>query len=139
MSASTEPASAEPPRIYTLGYAGWTLEEVAAVVAETGALLVDVRLKPWSRKPGFSTGALRKRLGDAYLSVPAFGNLNYRGGPVRLRDPAAGLAVLRPLLQERPAVLMCGCAAPEACHRRDVAVLLQEALGATVVHLAPPA
>ena len=132
-------------RLYTLGYATWTLETLYQTATEMDAVLVDVRLNAWSRKPGFTRKALAKMLGDRYRHNPAFGNVNYnKPGPIRLRHPQLGLTGVEPLLRERPVILMCGCRDLESCHRLTVANYVASRLGViadgsiSVEHLEPP-
>jgi len=37
--------------IYTLGYSGWKIEDVEAVLERFAAILVDVRMVPRTRRP----------------------------------------------------------------------------------------
>ncbi len=126
--------------LYTLGYATWTLEALYHTVTDLDAVLVDVRLTAWSRKPGFMRRDLAKMLGDRYRHNPAFGNVNYNkpGQPIRLRHPELGLTGVEPLLKERPVILMCGCKDLKACHRLTVANYVAGALEVQVEHLEPP-
>lgn len=123
--------------IYTLGYAQWSIDDVESVVDEYDAILADVRRSPHTTKPGFTRSELDARFENRYLHVPAFGNDNYKEGPVQLVDPEQGLAELRTV--DRPPILMCGCQLPEHCHRSVVAALLADRLGNPVEHLRSPA
>jgi hypothetical protein len=113
------------------------LEQVAELVAVHNAVLVDVRLNPISRKPGFNKYRLARTLGESrYVHVQAFGNVNHRaGGAVRLKDPQEGLDSVLPLLAGRNIMLICGCKDAATCHRSDVARLIAETTGAPVVPL----
>jgi len=124
--------------LYSLGYAGWSAEQVRLVAEERSALVLDLRLTPQSRKPGFSKRTLERYLGERYVHVRALGNVNYRtGGPIVLRDAGQGLAILSQHLRHRAVILLCGCADLHACHRKTVADLAAGRFGAEVVHLAP--
>jgi uncharacterized protein (DUF488 family) len=122
--------------IYTLGYAQWSLDEVAAQLDALDAVLVDVRRSPHTTKPGFAKPDLEARFGDRYVHLPAFGNVNYKDGPVELADPEQGLTTLQGV--QRPPVLMCGCQHPEQCHRSTVSRLVADQNGASVTHLRAP-
>ena len=122
--------------IYTLGYARWTVEAVQAKVEDLDAVLVDVRQSPQSSKPGFSRSDLQARLDNRYVHFPAFGNVNYKEGPVELADPERGREQIERL--DRAPVLTCGCQNPNQCHRSTVATLLSNALGASIEHLRAP-
>lgn len=107
--------------IYSWGYQGQRFADLQAFVEQTGAVVVDVRLKPFSRDPTWRRAALERALGEQYRWVEDLGNLNYRnGGPVRLKDEAAGLAIVRALASRRPLILMCVCVNLEHCHRKAV-------------------
>lgn len=125
--------------IYTLGYASWQLDEVIRAVHDRGAILVDVRLSPRSAKPGFNSTKLGQRLAEAYMHVPAFGNLNYAsGGPITLKNPQQGIRQVAPLLVHWPVILMCGCKNVATCHRSVVADLLHKETGTPAVHIEKP-
>ena len=126
--------------IYTAGYgAGWSPTMLAEVLTQHRAILLDIRLKAWSKTPHWQRPALFEYFGPArYLHCPALGNLNYNtGGEIKLQAPAAGVAIVQRQLDIGSVVLLCGCRDVEACHRKVAAQLLHEALGATVVHLEP--
>lgn len=110
-------------RFYSLGYLGRTLPEILAILVERSAVLVDIRLVPYSRNKAFIKGALERVLGPRYVWVRSLGNLNFRtGGPVALADYAAGRAAI--LALQSPVVLMCACREHERCHRSVVAQAL---------------
>lgn len=123
-------------RIYTLGYAHWSIVEVERRLLDLEAWLADVRRSPHTTKPGFSKPELIDRFGDRYDHVPGFGNLNYRGGPLELAAPDDGLEQIR--ARALPVVLMCGCASPARCHRQVVAELLCEHIGGSSTDLRAP-
>ena len=129
-------------RIYTVGYAKWTPGQLEEWLEETGAILIDVRMKPRTGKPGFGKEQLAEQLGARrYGHLEAFGNSNYKGGVIKLNDPELGLAYLRALHQRGrvPIALLCGCRHVEQCHRSDVAQLISKRLGGHVEHVQSPA
>lgn len=85
-------------KIYTFGTPRRRLAELVALAHELDALVVDVRLAPRSRVREWNQAVMAEALGDRYLHVGAFGNLNYKaaGAPVKLRDPEAGVAAPEP-------------------------------------------
>ena len=116
------------PTIYTVGYS--RLREprrLLVLLDELDALVLDVRLKPWTRFEGWSKKDLEALFGTRYRWIEAFGNDNYAGGDVRLHDPARGLAEVSPLLATHSVILLCGCADPTRCHRSTVAAVLAAA------------
>ena len=136
--------------IYTLGYSGWRIEDVEAVLDRLGAILVDVRMVPRTRwQPQWNAAALHARLGDRYVWLREFGNRNYKGtfeqieiadfptGEKRLRE----IAATGPALSEvegKAVVLLCGCRDVNVCHRKVLAERLAQAWKADVVHLTRP-
>ena len=141
--AAMRQASMEAPKphtIYTAGYgAGWSPTMLADVLDRHAAILLDIRLKPWSKTLTWQKSALQARLGTSrYLHVSALGNLNYNtGGPIVLQSPAAGIRIVGDQLELHNVVLLCGCRDLTTCHRNVAAELLHEALGAPIVHLEP--
>jgi len=123
--------------IYTMGYAGRRLGDVVDLAKHLNALIVDVRLVPSSRAPGFAGAELEKALRGCYLWLPGFGNVNYRGGPVLLADFYDAEAALRERLGPESAnvILLCACRDVAKCHRKLVAEKLAKRWGCEVVHL----
>lgn len=108
--------------VYTLGYSGRTPEQIKQIAADLDAVVYDIRYKPSSRQPGFNGAALARTLGDRYVPARFFGNVNYRSGPIRLLDFAAGLEAVRQ--SEKPIILMCVCRDLLTCHRFVVGEML---------------
>jgi uncharacterized protein (DUF488 family) len=129
--------NATPRTIYTLGYGGgWDHALVLRAIEAVDGILVDIRFKPSSRDPRWRQPALRRVFGERYLWLQAFGNENYKGGPVRLLDPDDGVARVAALLGHgTPPILMCACRGWAGCHRRNAAELASSQLGVPVVHL----
>ena len=125
--------------IYTIGYAGWSPDQLRATVEELGAELWDIRYSPWSKSPQWQGHALRRLLGPAYVHMAALGNQNYKGGEILLVAPERAVEPARRVMARRPLVLLCGCKDWATCHRTVAARYLADALGAAVEHLAPPA
>ncbi len=65
-------------KAYTLGYEGLALPAYISALKSSGiGVVLDVREKAWSRKPGFSKTALQQALcevGIEYIHVPSAGN-----------------------------------------------------------------
>ena len=135
--------------IYTLGYSGWKIEDVEAVVKRLEAVLVDVRMVARSRAPTWNGASLARRLGDRYVWLRSFGNRNYKGTveQIEIVDFPAGEQRLRELLgvclasnkaAAKTIILFCGCPDVSQCHRRILAEWLGQAWGAEVQHLTRP-
>jgi hypothetical protein len=131
-----EPRTPVRHQLYTLGYTGWKPAALQALVAERGAVLVDIRYRAWSRAPQWRPDGFRALVGGAYVGMSALGNPNYKEGwPLSLTRPEAALPELRTILQERPAILLCGCQDVHSCHRRVAAFWLADRFGCAVTHL----
>ena len=128
--------------IYTLGYSGWSIEDVEAVLDRLDALLVDVRMVPRTRwAAAWNSAVLAKRLGERYTWLRAFGNVNYKGTfeQIKIADFPAGEKRLRDITATGKAVvLLCGCRDVNVCHRKVLAERLAQAWGAEIEHLTRP-
>lgn len=115
-------------KLYTYGYGGSRTAEadLQSYVLAAGAVILDIRHKPFSRVPGMSGKALKVRFPGGYAHLPALGNLNYQGGPIQLVDVEEGIRQVVWWLEVRPAVLLCGCKDAATCHRSSVTELAQE-------------
>lgn len=122
--------------VYTLGYAAWSIDAVEKQLTMLDAVLVDVRQSPHTTKPGFAKSDLDTRFGPCYVHLPAFGNVNYKEGPIELANPDRGLEAIQSL--DRDPVLMCGCRHPGPCHRSTVAQFIADRLDASITHLRSP-
>jgi uncharacterized protein (DUF488 family) len=141
-------------RIYSVGYEGTTAEELANRLAEYGvSLLVDVRLQPWSRRPGFSKQPLSVALamaGIEYVHEPLFGNPPENREAYRQGDPAAvqvvrdrlerkGQTALDKLIREaryRDVAVLCVERESSRCHRQVVTDMARDKVfGLEVVDL----
>jgi uncharacterized protein (DUF488 family) len=128
--------------IYTLGYSGWAIEDVEAVLDRLDAILVDVRMVPRTRwAAAWNSAVLAKRLGGRYTWLRAFGNVNYKGTfeQIKIADFPAGEKRLREITATGKAVvLLCGCRDVNVCHRKVLAERLAQAWGAEIEHLTRP-
>lgn len=125
-----------PGRIYSVGYEGMTLEGLVERLAGARvSVLVDVRLNPSSRKPGFSRKRLSAALAESnisYLHEKELGNPLDNRASFRSGDGETGRERMRGILsngagpaldrvvalasQERIAVL-CVEREHQRCHR----------------------
>ncbi len=141
-------------RIYSVGYEGTPVDDLADRLARHGvSLLVDVRLHPWSRRPGYSRQPLSVALalaGIEYVHEPLFGNPPENREAYRQGDPAAvqvmrerlqhqGQQALEKLIREakyRDVAVLCVERESSRCHRRVITDLAQDRLlGHEVVDL----
>lgn len=128
--------------LFTLGYlAGWHDETLARWLEETNTILADIRLTPYSRHAAWRESALRARLGQRYVHLPALGNIHHtrRDQPIVLADADTGVAQLIALLRQHHSVaLLCACVDVGTCHRAMVAALVAQHLPhVPITHLAP--
>jgi len=141
-------------RIYSVGYEGTTLDGLVERLAHNGvSLLVDARLTPISRRPGFSRRPLAAALalaGIDYVHEPLFGNPAGNREAYRQGDPAAvqlmrdrleGIAdaAVEKLVEEarlRRVAVLCVEREASRCHRQVITDLARErVLGLEVVDL----
>jgi uncharacterized protein (DUF488 family) len=130
--------------IYSVGYEGTTVPELVECLAQNRvSLLVDVRLTPFSRRPGFSRRALAGTLamaGIEYVHEPLLGNPPENRDAYRAGDPAA-VQVMRARLDNgsrhaverlveeariRRVAVLCVEREASRCHRRVITDLARE-------------
>jgi uncharacterized protein (DUF488 family) len=92
-------------RIYSLGYEGMTLDALVDRLAGARvSVLVDVRLNPISRKPGFARRRLSEALaaaGIGYVHEKELGNPPDNRDSFRVGDGEAGRSRMRSILDNR--------------------------------------
>jgi uncharacterized protein (DUF488 family) len=132
--------------VYTIGYEQRTLDDLCSVLVSHGVrLVVDVRLTPWSRRPGFAKRALETELvrsGVAYRHEPLLGNPRdnrepFWSGDVELgrsrfrsiltNGSAASLSALGATLRSTPTALLCVERDEGRCHRQVIVEALVKA------------
>ena len=133
------------PIAYTIGYEGWGLEEFVARLREQHVeVLIDIREKPASRKPGFSKTPLREALEEAgieYVHVKALGSpsairYEYKNGGDKgsffrayrtyLKTQVDQLRTVLDAVREKTCCLMCLERHAMDCHRSAVSDMLKE-------------
>lgn len=120
------------------------MDKIVDMANRRNAIVLDCRFSPYSPYHGWLKKAFQTALGDRYIWVRGFGNVNYKsGGSVRLYDEAEGLKVVATLGKAskdgKPIIdaiaLMCACADVSTCHRRHVSYVVNDFLGWPVYHL----
>ena len=74
-------------KVYPLGYAksGYKVEQM--MERDPDLLIIDTRMSP-NGNPEWTGAALKAKHGKRYRWAGRFlGNVNYRGGPIRLANP----------------------------------------------------
>jgi len=125
------------PLIFTLGYTSTRPDELKQIATDKGAFVLDIRLVRWSRAPQWREGALASLLTwDVYRICDLLGNVNYKGGPIELKDPGLGVKLVLSLLAQKPVILLCACWSHETCHRLVAANLVAgSTIGCEIEHL----
>ena len=143
--------------LYTIGYEKALVGEVIGALAAAGVtVLLDVRDRPISRRPGFSKRQLAAAVDEvgmryvhlAALGTPPEGRLAARRRErdrfwaiveEKLARPEAELDLQQAaqIAAAAPACLLCYEADWRDCHRRRVAEILAERHGLAVHHLSP--
>ena len=129
--------------IYTLGY-GMEARKPHAARAQidtflkqsTPGILIDVRLTPYSKLPGWNIEDLQRDYTTSYVHLRKLGNLHHHTGqPIQLVDEEGGLEQLERWLEQFDILLLCGCSKVEQCHRRYIAENLAARTHAPICHL----
>lgn len=134
-----------PGRIYSVGYEGLTVEAlIDRLVGSKVTTLVDVRLNPSSRRPGWSRKSLTASLegaGITYVHEKLLGNPPENRDSFRKGDGEEGRAAMRALLAHGSApaldrlvdlardgrvAVLCVERERERCHRQVVTDMVQE-------------
>jgi uncharacterized protein (DUF488 family) len=101
--------------VFSVGYSGLTPTQLRGMALFLGALVIDTRSNPASRKVGFSRKALEQLLGDRYV---------WMGDTLGGRLPKAsevGLTKIRTWSAAgQRTLLLCVEAAPGDCHRHHM-------------------
>jgi uncharacterized protein (DUF488 family) len=121
--------------VYTAGYQGLKVDALLKFAELHDALVLDVRMSPMARDASWRKKALMTSLGNRYRHAEQFGNVNYKGGPIELKDPKQGIAKVGPILLKQPVILLCACWNQRECHRTVVADLIRDTYQVEVVHL----
>lgn len=124
------------PRVYTLGYYGRQVDEVLAFVERLNALVLDVRLKPFSsHQPDWNRDSLEFLLGTKYRHADGLGNVAKDAGKFQLKDPDRWLTMVEKIIAKgKSTILLCACKFPDKCHRSLIAQRLVER-GLRVEHI----
>lgn len=121
--------------LFTFGYSGRGLSELSAYAQMLNALVLDIRIQPYSQMATWRKDNLKAYFGKNYLHLEHLGNINYLGGEIEIKNLEVGFSILAKQLAQQNVVLLCGCGDHRSCHRSTVATHAQTALNVQVVHL----
>jgi hypothetical protein len=96
--------------IFTIGYQNISIHKLRRIAQSLDAVVVDVRLRPWSARPEFCRYPLRQMLGTQYVHKG-----DCLGGMGQVTEQ--GITWLG--AQRRNVLLMCLEEAPGDCHRHS--------------------
>lgn len=141
--------------LFTVGYEKARLADVVAALEKAGVkILIDVRDRPQSRRPGFSKNQLAAALeaaGIRYVGLRALGTPAEGREANRKREWAKfwrivdeklataeaehALAEAAAIVSKTPTCLLCYEADPHICHRSRVADILAARQGLDIRHI----
>lgn len=160
MTAGERGSTPDMTEIATIGYEGRAQHDVIELLVEAGiTLLVDVRIRAQSRKPGLSKSSLAAALGAVEIG---YEHLRALGTPLDIRaefrannleeardlyrsyllgDPEARIELdtLAELAARERVAILCFEHDPRVCHRMVVAEELLRLHGIRATHLGAPA
>jgi uncharacterized protein (DUF488 family) len=105
--------------IFTTGYTGKDINDLKPMLETLDAILVDVRLVPYSQVFRWRQMYLKALLGKKYLHIPNLGNRTYKENKITIQNLKLGVETVLHL--EVNVVLMCECEKFVDCHRREIA------------------
>lgn len=123
--------------IYTIGYDGWTIDEIEAIRQQLEAGIIDIRWKQFSPRTEFQLEELLKRWEGNYLEVPQLGNTAIAGEP-RISNLEKGMEIISQYISTINLILLCRCGSLDSCHRRVIAEEAAQRFQCEVIHLQPP-
>ena len=119
----------------TVGYQSHTVETFLGLLGRANvSVLVDLREKPASRRPGFSRWVLRRALHEAQVSYLWMGN-TLGGFTCTEEQWAQGCRAIAALAETEKVSLMCMEQDYKECHRRKLAQHITDLYGLKVEHL----
>src|SRR3954454_24378906 len=98
------------PTCFTIGYLGLQVSELERWCAAWDTVVIDTRIKPWSRDPEWRLSEMAVPLGSRYLWVRDFGNWRYREtdpDAIDLVNPERGIQLAARLLKTGSICCLC--------------------------------
>lgn len=116
--------------IYTFGHGRKNVGRLIEMIKNIGIddyIILDIRLKPYTRAPGWSKHELQRTFRGRYKWVPEWGNVLYKTDRILIKDWEGGLEKMRKELNNgKVPILLCSCSNYETCHRKYIAEKLRE-------------
>lgn len=116
--------------IYLAGYESHCPKSLLEHAERLNALILDIRLSPYSRHPRWRWKQMSQVFGERYDWVNDWGNRRYRQGPpIEIANWEEGLRLFKKLTQERGfenTILLCACRAETECHRAIIGKRLRD-------------
>lgn len=121
------------------GYAEVKTKPLLAQIKQDNVALIDIRFFPSSISPYRRKDYFEQQLPDHYLSLPQWGNVNFKEAKdIQISDFDGGWITLTKWLEGKSfegLLLMCGCWDEDTCHRSVVAQWLKEQHGIEVCEI----
>ncbi len=105
-------------KIFTTGFTAKDINDLRPMLDVLDALLIDIRLVPYSQVLHWRQIYLKVLLGSKYLHIPNLGNRTYKEAKITIQNLRLGLETVFSL--NKNALLMCACESAENCHRRVI-------------------
>src|SRR5580692_11410326 len=122
--------------LYTIGYEKALLKDVVSTLAAARVtILIDVRDRPISRRPGFSKRQLAAAIGEAGMRREWDRFWGIVGEKLARPEAELALQEAAEIAEAAPSCLLCFEADWQICHRRRVAEILARRHGFAVSHL----
>lgn len=103
-----------------------SMQVLQQLMEDPTTYLVDIRKSPKTGYTGFNDYELKQQFRDRYVPVLELGNLNYKGGPIRIANPIQGIdRLVKGLNKGYRLVVLCGCRDYDGCHRKTAVELLK--------------
>lgn len=106
-------------KFYTTACANKDIDDLKPMLAALDAVLIDVRFSSTAETLRWRQIYLKALLREKYYHIPPLGNRDFRGQRNQIQNLDLGVKILISLSAN--AILMCGCADLNVCHRRVIA------------------
>ena len=111
-----------PPKkakFFTTGFTDLGVADLKPLLANLDAVLVDIRMSPYSKSVQWNREYLKILLKGKYQHLAQLGNRHSENEPIAIQHLALGTKILVSFGMN--AVLLCECAGTQSCHRLIIA------------------